>query len=109
LTYNYRGLSLLGISGLLLFFVSLQKEFANAKKTAFYYHKLGRTKDLRQAAYVELFKAHVDDIDLSEIRNAWQTGTRLGNDYFRRKVESKLGCKVGQSRRGRPKLKPDEE
>jgi hypothetical protein len=49
---------------LLLFFVSLQKEFANAKKTAFYYHKLGRTKDLRQAAYVELFKAHVDDIDL---------------------------------------------
>jgi putative transposase len=73
------------------------------------YHKLGRTKDLRQAAYVELFKAHVDDIDLSEIRNAWQAGTPLGNNYFRRKVESKLGCKVGQSRRGRPKLKPNEE
>jgi putative transposase len=69
-------------------------------------HKLGRTKDLRQAAYVELFKAHVDDIDLSEIRNAWQTGTPLGKDYFRQKVESKLGCKAGQSRRGRPKLKP---
>jgi hypothetical protein len=32
--------------------------------------------------------------DLSEIRNAWQTGTPLGNDYFRQKVESKLGCKV---------------
>jgi putative transposase len=29
------------------------------------YHTLGRTIDLRQAAYVELFKAHVDDIDLS--------------------------------------------
>jgi putative transposase len=29
------------------------------------YHKLGRTKDLSQAAYVELFKAHVDDIDFS--------------------------------------------
>jgi putative transposase len=46
------------------------------------YHKLGRTKDLRQAAYVGLFKAHVADIDLSEIRNAWQTGTPLVNDYF---------------------------
>jgi hypothetical protein len=34
---DYRGQSLLGISGLLLFFVSLQKEFANAKKTAFCY------------------------------------------------------------------------
>jgi putative transposase len=73
------------------------------------YHKLGRTKDLRQSAYVELFKAHVDDFDLSEIRNAWQTGTPLGNDYFRQKVESKLGCIVGQSRRGRPKLKLNEE
>jgi putative transposase len=31
------------------------------------YHKLGRTKDLRPVAYVELFKAHVDDIDLSEL------------------------------------------
>jgi putative transposase len=72
------------------------------------YHKLGRTKDLSQSAYVELFKAHVDDIDLSEIPNAWQTGTPLGNDYFRPNVESKLGSKVGQSRRGRPKLKPNE-
>jgi hypothetical protein len=25
---------------------------------------------------------------LSEIRNAWQTGTPLGNDYFRQKFES---------------------
>jgi hypothetical protein len=72
---------------LLLFFVSLQKEFANAKKTAFYYHKLGRTEDLRQSAYIELFKAPVDDIVLSEIRNAWQTGTPLGNDYFHQKLK----------------------
>jgi hypothetical protein len=72
---------------LLLFFVSLQKEFANTKKTAFYYHKLGRTKDLRQAAYVELFKAHVDDIDLSEIRNAGQTGTPLGMIIFVEKLK----------------------
>jgi hypothetical protein len=36
-------------------------------------HKLGRTKDLSQAAYVELFKTYGDDTDLSEIANAWQT------------------------------------
>jgi putative transposase len=71
------------------------------------YHTLGRTIDLRQAACVELFRAHVDDFDSSEIRNAWQTGTPLGNDYFRQKVKSKLGCKVGQSRPSRPKLKPN--
>ena len=71
------------------------------------YHTLGRTIDLRQAVCVELFRAHVDDFDSSEIRNAWQTGTPLGNDYFRQKVESKLGCKVGQSRPSRPKLKPN--
>ena len=72
-------------------------------------HKLGRTKDLRQAAYVELFMTYVDDTDLSETPNAWQTGTPLGNDYFRQKVESKLGCNVGQSRRGGSKFKPNEE
>jgi hypothetical protein len=32
----------------------------------------------------------------------------LGNDYFRQKVESKLGCKVEQSRRSRPKLKSNQ-
>jgi putative transposase len=53
------------------------------------------SQDLRQAAYVELFKAHVDDIDLNEIRNAWQTGTPLGNDYLLQKVESKLATRQG--------------
>ena len=52
------------------------------------YCKLGRTEALRRSAYIELFKAPVDDIVLSEIRNAWQTGTPLGNDYFRQKFES---------------------
>jgi putative transposase len=52
------------------------------------YCKLGRTEDLRQSAYIELFRAPVDDIILSEIRNAWQTGTPLENDYFRQKFES---------------------
>jgi putative transposase len=49
-----------------------------------------------------LFNVHVDETDLKDIRAAWQTGTPLGNDYFRKKIERKLGSKVGQARRGRP-------
>ncbi|VAW86933.1 hypothetical protein MNBD_GAMMA18-954, partial [hydrothermal vent metagenome] len=36
-------------------------------------------------------------------RAAWQSGTPLGNEYFREKIERKLDSKVGQLRRGRPK------
>lgn len=70
------------------------------------YQKLGKKEELRRVAYMALFEGHVDDNDLSKIRAAWQTGTTLGNAYFRQKVESKLGCKVGQARRGRPNTEP---
>ena len=41
------------------------------------------------------------------IRASWQTGTPLGNDNFKQKVEAKLKCKVGQARRGRPEKSSD--
>jgi putative transposase len=66
------------------------------------YQSLGRTRQQRQAAYHTLFKAHIDEKDMNNIRSAWQTGTPLGNDYFRQKIEAKLKCKIGQARRGRP-------
>lgn len=66
------------------------------------YLRLGRTAKQRQEAYRALFKAHIDQKQLDDIRAAWQTGTPLGNDYFREKIEAKLKCKVGQARRGRP-------
>lgn len=72
------------------------------------YMSLGKTEASRLTAYKELFKAHLDKEMLEEIRSAWQTGTPLGNDHFRQKVEDKLECKVGQARRGRPK-KPRED
>jgi len=53
-------------------------------------------------AYRDLFRAHVDDGVVSEIRASWQTGTPLGNDRFREQIESVLNLKVGYSRRGRP-------
>lgn len=66
------------------------------------YLALGKTAALRKEAYRSLFKAHLDENDIKQIRAAWQTGTPLGNDYFKAKVEAKLKTKVGQSRRGRP-------
>jgi putative transposase len=53
-------------------------------------------------AYKELFRGHIDEEDLKDIRSALQTGTPLGNDYFKEKIEKKLKTKVGQARRGRP-------
>ena len=66
------------------------------------YKRLGRTMKDRCEAYKELFKAHVDKDDLNDIRSALQTGTPLGNEYFKEKIEKKLKTRVGQNRRGRP-------
>ena len=66
------------------------------------YQRLGRTKADRCEAYKALFKAHLDPEDLKDIRASLQTGTPLGNNYFKEKIEKKLKTKVGQARRGRP-------
>jgi putative transposase len=66
------------------------------------YKKLGRNSMERMQAYKALFKAHIDQVEHDKIQKAYQTGTPLGNDYFREKIEQKLKCKVGQDRRGRP-------
>lgn len=66
------------------------------------YLRLGKTNTSRQEAYRALFKAHLDEKDLKDIRAAWQTGTPLGNDHFKERIERKLKAKVGHSRRGRP-------
>ncbi len=71
------------------------------------YIALGRSKPTRIEAYKALFQAHLDKGVLDSIRSAWQTGTPLGNDYFRQIIEDKLKLKVGQARRGRPS-KPSE-
>jgi len=72
------------------------------------YTSLGKGQTTRLAAYKDLFTAHIDKVILDGIRAAWQTGTPLGNDYFKEKIEKKLKCKVGQARRGRPTKLVDE-
>jgi putative transposase len=72
------------------------------------YKRLGKTQSACLEAYKALFKIHLEEGVLDTIRSTWQTGTPLGNDYFRQKIEVKLKCKVGQTRRGRP-VKPMDE
>ena len=66
------------------------------------YQSLGRTRKQRQGAYKSLFQSVVSHRVMGEIRSAWRTGTPLGDEDFRERIEVKLKCKVGQARRGRP-------
>ena len=66
------------------------------------YSALGESTSERSLAYRELFKSHLGPETLKRITEAWLSGTPLGNDYFKEKVEMTLAKKVGQTRRGRP-------
>lgn len=58
------------------------------------YFRLETTTASRLDAYKTLFRVHIDDDTLKDIRAACQTGTPLGNDYFKEKVERKLKSNV---------------
>jgi putative transposase len=66
------------------------------------YLKLGQQREERFTAYKAMFDIYLDKDVIGRIRNSCQTGTPLGNDYFRAMIEQKLRRKVGQARRGRP-------
>lgn len=66
------------------------------------YLSMGQTVMSRLEAYKALFKDHIDEQNLSDIRTTLQTGTPLGSDCFKEKIERKLKMRVGQARRGRP-------
>ncbi len=55
------------------------------------------------ALLIEVPSRYRAEDGLTDIRAACQTGTPLGNDAFKAKIERKLHCKVGRARRGRPK------
>lgn len=67
------------------------------------YLALGKTDQERQTAYKKLFNGQANDKEFDKIRDSWRSGTPLGNDLFRKKIERKLKCKIGQAKRGRPK------
>ena len=66
------------------------------------YLDLGETTSAYIQTYQALFSGPIDPETMKKINDAWQTGTPLGNDFFREKIEKQLSRKVGQARRGRP-------
>ena len=66
------------------------------------YIALGSSDEYRQTAYRELFRYHLDNIDIHEIRNAATFSMPLGDSRFREQVEQALGRSIGQALRGRP-------
>jgi len=63
---------------------------------------VGKNSHERQFAYRELFKYHLSDADIHQIRRASYYCYPLGNDRFKKKIEEVLGRKVGYATRGRP-------
>lgn len=65
------------------------------------YTALGPDETVRRSAYRALFRAHLDDEALDEIRKASNRGLPLGSDRFREQVEAALCRRVGLRPRGR--------
>jgi len=69
------------------------------------YLGLSRVRQSRLDAYKSLFALTIESGDMNTINAAWQTGMPLGNDFFKEKIERKLGIKLGHAKRGRPSNK----
>ena len=66
------------------------------------YQQLGRTAEERQRTYRELFQHYIPETELHEIRECLAYNYPLGNDRFREQIETALGRRVGERKKGRP-------
>ncbi len=66
------------------------------------YLALGNTPEARQVAYRELFEVKADDNELDIIRASLSSGTPLGNECFKKQIETMVGRKVRLIKPGRP-------
>jgi hypothetical protein len=66
------------------------------------YGRLGRNDDARRAAYRALFKAHLDEEIIGQIRNATNGNYALGGERFQREIETALGRRARRGQAGRP-------
>jgi putative transposase len=64
------------------------------------YEALGRTPATRVSVYRALFKNHIDETTMMEIRNATNKAWVLGNDHFRNEIESLLNRQTHPSPKG---------
>ena len=66
------------------------------------YLDLDREPVARQYAYRELFKHQLPEEKLDDIRECLAYNYPLGNERFREAIETALGRRVGERKRGRP-------
>ena len=64
------------------------------------YRRLGKTDDERQAAYRQLFKHHIPESSINEIREATNKAWVLGNDRFKQRIQKQLERRVAPAARG---------
>ena len=71
------------------------------------YNQLGSSAEIRQVAYRELFRHHIDNDTLHDIRDALNHELVLGRSYFTDKIEemTKRQTRLGQP--GRPKVEEE--
>ena len=67
------------------------------------YLSLGKTKEERLEKYRALFKAHVSDKLLKEIRESVNKGLALGSERFAAQIEALTDRRVTSRKAGRPK------
>ncbi|MDP2071226.1 transposase [Methylotenera sp.] len=67
------------------------------------YLALGSNVDARQHNYRDLFKHHLNEVDLQGIRNATNKGWVLGNDSFKDKMSAASNRRLTPLPKGRPK------
>jgi putative transposase len=66
------------------------------------YRRLGRTEVERREAYRALFRAHVDQELVEQIRSATNGNFALGDGRFQKRIEQALGRRVVRGVSGRP-------
>ncbi|MGC2049350.1 MAG: hypothetical protein WA635_12175, partial [Gallionella sp.] len=64
------------------------------------YRRLGKTDEARQAAYRQLFRHHIPESSVAEIREATNKAWVLGNDRFKQRIQQKLDRRVEPKARG---------
>lgn len=64
------------------------------------YQRLGKTDEERQAAYRQLFKSHLTEGIVNEIRESTNKAWVLGNDRFKQRIQKKLERRVEPKPKG---------
>ena len=64
------------------------------------YRRLGKAEEERQAAYRQLFRHHIPEASLAEIREATNKAWVLGNDRFKQRIQKLLERRVEPAARG---------